>query len=143
MLFQAAPPPVTEDSWAKRFSAYGALFVTVTVFGLFFMGLHVASQSPDLADFKSLMETVKALTLVCAGYWVGSSNSGQRKDDNAAANSAALTQALATSVPAATMQAVVDAAAASPAAPAPPLLAATPLVAAPSSGAMRPTGISR
>ena len=80
------------DTWAKRFSAWGALFVTVSVFSLLGMGLvfsYWAKSDPPQA-FSNLMETIKALAMVCAGYWVGSSNSSQKKDDVLANNAAAL-----------------------------------------------------
>jgi ABC-type sugar transport system permease subunit len=81
----------SDDTWAKRFSAWGALLVTVSVFALFAVGLvfSALSQNPPTA-FSNLMETVKALAMVCAGYWVGSSNSSQKKDETIAQNSVAL-----------------------------------------------------
>jgi len=79
------------DTWAKRFSGYGSLFVTVCIFALFFICLLVPAPE-GTADLK---ETVKALAMVAAGFWLGSSNSSQKKD----ATNAALGAALATSTP--------------------------------------------
>lgn len=81
-----------DDTWAKRFSAWGALFVTISVFSLLGMGLvfsYWANTDPPQA-FSNLMETIKALAMVCAGYWVGSSNSSQKKDEVLASNAVAL-----------------------------------------------------
>src|ERR1700693_5206495 len=73
---------VAEDSWAKRFGAWGALFVTFVVFGLYAAGLALSGMKPDLPPaFGNLMETIKTLAVLCAGFWVGSSNSSQQKDD--------------------------------------------------------------
>jgi hypothetical protein len=82
---------VAEDSWAKRFGAWGALFVTLVVFGLYGGGLAISALKPDLPpSFGNLMETVKTLAVLCAGFWVGSSNSSQKKDDTISQGTAAL-----------------------------------------------------
>lgn len=83
------PAPV-DDTWAKRFNAYGAMFVTSSVFFLMLLGLSIAAWWKDTQMFNGLMETVKALVMVAAGYWIGSSNSSQKKDDTIAANTKAL-----------------------------------------------------
>lgn len=82
-----------ENSWGTKFSAYGAMFVTVVVFLLLFIGITISGlvAEPPPA-FNNLMETVKALAMVCAGYWVGSSNSGQKKDETIARAQTALAQ---------------------------------------------------
>ena len=92
---------MNNDSWAKRFSAWGALFVTFSIFGLLGYSLYVSGARETLPPaFATLTETVKALALLAAGFWLGSSNSSQRKDDtNAEASAQALT-ALSNSVPA-------------------------------------------
>lgn len=84
------PDPTADDTWARRFNAYGAMFVTATVFLLMLMGLCIAAWWHDQQLFNGLMETVKALVMVAAGYWIGSSNSSQKKDDTLAATAAAL-----------------------------------------------------
>ena len=63
------------------FNSYGALLVTVIIFALFY--LHPAD------------DTTKALAMLAAGFWLGSSNSSQKKDDTITAAQ----QALATSAP--------------------------------------------
>ena len=82
---------VSEDSWAKRFGAWGSLFVTAVIFGLLAMGLVISSGAADPPiAFTNLMETIKALSMVAAGFWLGSSSSSQKKDDTIAAGTAAL-----------------------------------------------------
>jgi hypothetical protein len=78
-----------DNSWAKRFSAYGALFVTVVVFILLGMGLLFSywSKTEPNVSFTNLMETIKTLAVLAAGYWVGSSNSSQKKDETIAKGS--------------------------------------------------------
>lgn len=78
------------DAWGKRFNAYGAMFVTAIVFLLMLIGLCIAAWWKDQQLFNGLMETVKALVMVAAGYWIGSSNSSQKKDETIAATTAAL-----------------------------------------------------
>jgi hypothetical protein len=90
--FAAAPT----ETWGVRFNAYGAMFVTATIFLLMLIGLSIAAWWRDTQLFNGLMETVKALVMVAAGFWIGSSNSSQKKDDTLAATAAAL----ATSTPA-------------------------------------------
>jgi hypothetical protein len=92
---------ITSDTWAKRFNAYGALIVTIIIFGLF--GWHPTD------------DTMKALAMLAGGYWLGSSNSSQKKDDTTAALGAALatsTPAPPAPLPPATSQDTADAAAA-------------------------------
>jgi hypothetical protein len=91
--FTAAAPV---EAWGRRFNAYGAMFVTATIFLLMLIGLAIAAWWRDAQLFNGLMETVKALVMVAAGFWIGSSNSSQKKDDTLAATAAAL----ATSTPA-------------------------------------------
>lgn len=74
------PAPSTTDQVGWRFNALGALFVTVSVFLLLGGGLVETAISKDTQAFNNLMETVKALAMVAAGYWIGSSNSSQNKD---------------------------------------------------------------
>ena len=62
----------------------------VIIFFLLFMGMAVSAWHADSQAFNNLMETVKALAMVAAGYWIGSSNSNQRKDETVAAATAAL-----------------------------------------------------
>ncbi len=85
-----------DSSWAKRFNSYGALFVTIIVFLLLGMGLIFSywSKTDPSQSFGNLMETIKALAMVCAGYWVGSSNSSQKKDEVLASSAAALANSI-------------------------------------------------
>jgi hypothetical protein len=78
-----APSPSDQVGW--RFNALGALFVTISVFLLLGGGLAVSALHADTQAFNNLMETVKALAMVAAGYWIGSSNSSQSKDATIAA----------------------------------------------------------
>lgn len=84
-----------DHEWNKRFSAYGAMAVTASIFFLLFVGMMIAAWWRDQQLFNGAMETVKALVMVAAGYWLGSSKSGQQKDDALADAS----KALATSSP--------------------------------------------
>jgi hypothetical protein len=80
-----------DDIWAKRFGAYGALFVTVIIFLLLALGLVFSYRVADPPPaFSNLMETIKALAMMGAAYWLGSSNSSQKKDDTIAKNAEAL-----------------------------------------------------
>ncbi len=79
------PTPSPTDQVGWRFNALGALFVTVSVFLLLGGGLAVTALHADAQAFNNLMETVKALAMVAAGYWIGSSNSSQNKDATIAA----------------------------------------------------------
>ena len=79
------PIPSSTDALGWRFNALGALFVTVSVFVLLGAGLAVSALHTDTQAFNNLMETVKALAMVAAGYWIGSSNSSQSKDATIAA----------------------------------------------------------
>lgn len=78
------------DAWSKRFNAYGALAVTGATFFLLFVGMMIAAWWRDQQLFNGAMETVKALVMVAAGFWIGSSNSSQRKDEALADASKAL-----------------------------------------------------
>jgi hypothetical protein len=79
------PTPSPTDQVGWRFNALGALFVTVMVFLFLGGGLAVTAWNKDTQGFNQLMETVKALVMVAAGYWIGSSNSSQNKDATIAA----------------------------------------------------------
>ena len=79
------PTPSPTDQVGWRFNALGALFVTVSVFLLLGGGLAITAMYKDTQAFNNLMETVKALAMVAAGYWIGSSNSSQNKDATIAA----------------------------------------------------------
>jgi hypothetical protein len=83
------------------------MFVTATVFLLMLIGLSTAAWWHDSQLFNGLMETVKALVMVAAGFWIGSSNSSQKKDEAAAADSLKKTEALAASAPVAPVAPVV------------------------------------
>jgi hypothetical protein len=88
--------PVSLPPLPDRWGRIGAFAVTAAIFALFFMGLYLAAQRPDLPPTASqLLETVKALAMVAAGYWLGSSSSSAKKDDT----NAQLGAALATSTP--------------------------------------------
>ena len=78
-----------------RRGTQGALFVTACVFVALFAALGVTAWNNDTQAFSGLIETVKSLTMVAGGYWLGSSVSSARKDQTIAdAN-----QALAVSTP--------------------------------------------
>ena len=95
------------DTWAKRFSAWGALFVTVAIFALLTVCLVIAARTPaPTPAFIGLQEVVKALAMLAAGYWLGSSNSSQKKDETSAAANTVAMNALANSVPVAAVPAV-------------------------------------
>jgi len=82
---------INNDTWAKRFSSWGALSVTGAIFFLLGIGVLFSYWSADPPPaFSNLMETVKALSMMAAAYWLGSSNSSQKKDDVLASNAVAL-----------------------------------------------------
>jgi uncharacterized membrane protein YfcA len=60
-------------TWSQRFSTVAAMFVTILIFVLFFACLAVAYWWEDKQSFNGLVETVKNLTMVAVGYWLGSS----------------------------------------------------------------------
>lgn len=111
----ALPPP--SDAWSRRFNAYGALGVTSAIFGAFFFGMAITAWHNDTQSFNALLETVKTLVILAAGFWLGSSNSKRQQDEVLAASTikkdetiAAQGVALATSTPvAATTTTEVDA----------------------------------
>lgn len=70
----------------------GAMFVTACVFGALFAAMGVTAWNKDTQSFSNLIETVKALTMVAGGYWLGSSAGGQKKDDTIAAQGVMLSQ---------------------------------------------------
>ncbi len=85
------PRFISQDSWAKRFGAWGSLFVTAVIFALLTVGLVLSARTSDpTLAFSNLMETIKNLAMVAAGFWLGSSNSGQKKDDTISEATAAL-----------------------------------------------------
>ncbi len=93
MAVVAPLPDPSPDTWGKRFNSYGALVVTIFIFGLFYLGLILSAKYADLpAPASNLLETVKALAMIAAGFWLGSSMSSQKKDD---ANTATTTAAMA------------------------------------------------
>jgi hypothetical protein len=78
-----------------RRGTQGALFVTACVFGALFAAMGVTAWNKDTQSFGGLIETVKSLTMVAGGYWLGSSVSSARKDQTISD----ATQALAVSSP--------------------------------------------
>lgn len=102
-------PSTADSDWSKRFNAYGALAVTAAIFAAFFYGMAVTAWRNDTQSFGTLMETVKTLLILAAGFWLGSSNSKRQQDEVLAATTikqnetiAAQGVALATSAPVAT-----------------------------------------
>src|SRR6185312_2709271 len=83
------------DSWTRRINVYGAIGVTIVVFGMFLFGMAVTAHSSDQTSFNNLLETTKALVMVAAGYWIGTSHNSTKKDDIIAHNA----EMLASSVP--------------------------------------------
>lgn len=71
---QPSPSPAPASApWNQRFSTVAAMFVTILIFLLFFACLAVAYWWEDKQSFNGLAETVKNLTMVAVGYWLGSS----------------------------------------------------------------------
>lgn len=69
------------DPWAKRFQAWGSMGVTFAILILLAYVLVITSRATDTQAFNGLIEVVKAMAMIVVGFWLGSSNSGQRKDD--------------------------------------------------------------
>lgn len=89
------------DTWAKRFREWGALLITGTIYLLFAYSLWKSGfDTPPSAEFTKLSGTVENLALLAAGYWLGSSAQGQKKDETIAAQGSEGMKALASSVPA-------------------------------------------
>jgi hypothetical protein len=96
----------SSDLWTQRFTAWGSMLVTFAIFLLIGYALLVTSRLTDLQAFNGLTETIKAMAMIAVGFWLGSSNSGQKKDDVLASAATKQTEttnaaisALATSVP--------------------------------------------
>lgn len=94
------------DSWSLRFNAYGALCVTAAIFSAFFFGMAITAWHNDSNSFNALLETIKSLVMLAAGFWLGSSNSKRQQDEALTESTikkdetiAAQSVALATSVP--------------------------------------------
>jgi hypothetical protein len=88
------------DTWAKRFREWGALLITAAIYGMFFYSLYKSAtlKEPPPA-FTQMLEVIKSLALLAAGYWLGSSAQGQRNQDATAVATAKAMDALAVSVP--------------------------------------------
>lgn len=67
------PIPPQSDIWGRKLGAYGALFVTVMVFGLFVGAMVVLFVWEDKQGFGGMTETIRNLTFLVVGFWVGSS----------------------------------------------------------------------
>lgn len=96
----------TGDVWSRRFSAWGSMLVTASIFLLLAYDLVVTSRLEDKQQFNGLNETIKAMAMIAIGFWLGSSNSKQKQDDVVAATAikanetiADQSKALATSAP--------------------------------------------
>jgi hypothetical protein len=90
-MADATPPPSPVAASVDRWGRAGALFVTVAIFALFAAGLYLSSAMPNLpSPASNLLETVKALAMVAAGFWLGSSSGSAKKDDTIAASNVAL-----------------------------------------------------
>lgn len=83
-------PRAPAPTWGEKLSGKGALAVTGAIFALLFMGMAVTAWRSDQQGFANLLETVKALSLLAAGFWLGSSRGSQKKDETIAAANAAL-----------------------------------------------------
>ena len=66
--------------------------VTAAIFVLLAYDLVITSSLDDKQAFNGLNETLKAMAMVAVGFWLGSSNSGQKKDDTIQQQSTALAQ---------------------------------------------------
>jgi len=83
------------DTWTRRFTAWGSMVVTVAIFVLLAYDLVATSRLEDKQAFNGLNETIKAMAMIAVGFWLGSSNSGQKKDDALAASATKKDEALA------------------------------------------------
>lgn len=75
------PPirPSATDTWDRRM---GIIFVTLMIFGDFTLSLLLAVRYPDLPPTAlGLIETVKAVTMIAVGYWLGGSAKEQKQSD--------------------------------------------------------------
>lgn len=87
----ATIPTNGNATWLARFNAYGALFVTFSVFSMLLLMMLISAKSSDLSPaFSNLMETVKLLAVSVTSYWVGNSHMASKQADTIAANAAAL-----------------------------------------------------
>ena len=86
----------SSDVWTRRFTAWGSMAVTVAIFILLGYDLIATSRLEDKQAFNGLNETIKAMAMIAVGFWLGSSNSGQKKDDALAASASKKDDALAT-----------------------------------------------
>lgn len=84
-----------DDTWTRRFTAWGSMAVTVAIFVLFAYDVVATSRLEDKQAFNGLTETIKAMAMIAVGFWLGSSNSGQKKDDALAASVSKKDEALA------------------------------------------------
>jgi hypothetical protein len=87
-LTAAVVPPAEAprtDAWSRRFSTIGAMFVTAMIFLLFAACMAVAYLWEDKQAFNGLSETVKALVMVAAGFWIGSSSGSKQQSEVIAA----------------------------------------------------------
>ncbi len=75
-----------KDVWSRRFSAWGSMLVTASIFLLLGYVLVVTSRIDDKQAFNGLSETIKAMAMISVGFWLGSSNSKQQQDESLAAN---------------------------------------------------------
>lgn len=84
----------TGDLWTRRFTAWGSMVVTVSIFVLLAYDLIATSRLEDKQAFNGLNETIKAMAMIAVGFWLGSSNSKQKQDDAVAASSIKKDEAL-------------------------------------------------
>lgn len=128
-FYDRRAPEKSGDIWTRRFTAWGSMAVTFAIFLLLAYAMVVTSWLEDKQAFNGMNEIIKGMAMIAVGFWLGNSNSGQKKDDALAASAtkkdealaataieqnktiAATASALATSVPAAplTVSQTIDA----------------------------------
>lgn len=75
----------SDVTWADKWNAFGAAAVTLLIFIMLIGAMAITALKGDQQTFASLVETAKALGLLAAGYWLGSSKSSKDKDETIAA----------------------------------------------------------
>lgn len=76
------PPIPSPDAqpavgWVEKMNAFGAAGVTLLIFLMLLLGMAVTAWKNDIDTFKSLVDNAKALGLLAAGFWLGSSKSSR------------------------------------------------------------------
>lgn len=90
------PDLTADDTWARRFNAYGALGVTLGLFLLFLTGMVVTALKGDTQSFATMVDRVGTMIGMAVMFWVGASRTGQENAEQAARSSAVKNETLAT-----------------------------------------------